>query len=140
MPISHVIENEDWLSFSDEIVLKTSVLSNSDFFSVLGSQEKLIAVSIDVFGRIYKYYDLLDVSIEDMMTKERFLADYHVLRYLEKESLLDRVSVGRVAVALSNLLRLCSGYDIDELHYLSLRIIRKFSEKLQKDIFIITEY
>jgi hypothetical protein len=140
MPIVHVLENEDWLSFSDETVLKTSVLSNFDFLSVLGFQEKLIAVSIDVFGRIYKYYDLLDVSIEDMMTKERFLADYHVLRYLEKESLLDRVSVGRVAIALSNLLRLCSGYDIDELHYMSLRIIRKFSEKLQKDIYIITEY
>jgi hypothetical protein len=140
MPIVHVIESEDWLSFSDVAVLKTSVLSNSDFLSVPGSQEKLIAVSIDVFGRVYKYYDLLDVSIDDMMTKERFLADYHVLRYLERESLLDRVSVGRVAVALSNLLRLCSGYDIDELHYVSLRIIRKFSEKLQKDIYIITEY
>jgi len=140
MPIIHVIENEDWLSFSDETVLKTSILRNSDFLSALGYQEKLIAVSIDVLGRIYKYYDLLDVSIEDMMTKERFLADYHVLRYLERESLLDRVSVGRVAVALSNLLRLCAGYDIDELHYMSLRIIRKFSEKLQKDIFVITEY
>ena len=140
MPIVHVLENEDWLSFSDETVLKTSVLTHFDEFPVLGYQEKLIAVSIDVFGRIYKYYDLLDVSIEDMMTKERFLADYHVLRYLERESLLDRVSVGRVAVALSNLLRLCSGYDIDELHYVSLRIIRKFSEKLQKDIFVITEY
>jgi hypothetical protein len=140
MPIVHVLENEDWLSFSDVAVLKTSVLSNSDFLSVPGSQEKLIAVSVDVFGRVYKYYDLLDVSIEDMITKERFLADYHVLRYLERESLLDRVSVGRVAVALSNLLRLCAGYDIDELHYVSLRIIRKFSEKLQKDIYIITEY
>jgi hypothetical protein len=140
MPIAHVIENEDWLSFSDTAVLKTSILSNSDFLSIPGSQEKLIAVSIDVFGRVYKYYDLLDVSIDDMMTKERFLADYHVLRYLERESLLDRVSIGRVAVALSNLLRLCAGYDIDELHYVSLRIIRKFSEKLQKDIFIITEY
>jgi len=140
MPIIYVLENEDWLSFSDETGLITSLLSNSDFLPALGSQEKSNAVSVDVFGRVYKYYDFLDVSEEDMMTKERFLADYHVLRYLERESFLDRVSVGRVAVALSNLLRLCSGYDVDELHYMSLRIIRKFSEKLQKDIFVITEY
>ena len=134
-----VIDEITWTCLSDKTLCGLQVF-DSCFFEDFVDEQRLGFVISDWLGKRYKYYELLDISQEDLAQKERFLADYHVLRYLEKEACTDRVIIGRLAVALSNLLRFCSGYNIDELHYMSIRIIRKFSEILQKDIFVITEY
>jgi len=92
------------------------------------------------FLKPYKYYQLIEITLEDMMRKERFLADFHVINFLWNETTVDKVDICRLLVGLSNLLRLASAYSVDEIHALSLRILRKFSDQLKKDIFFITEY
>ena len=92
------------------------------------------------FLKPYKYYQLIEITLEDMMRKERFLADFHVINFLWNETTVDKVDICRLLVGLSNLLRLASAHSVDEIHALSLRIFRKFSDQLKKDIFFITEY
>ena len=92
------------------------------------------------FLKPYKYYQLIEITLEDMMRKERFLADFHVINFLWNETTVDKVDICRLLVGLSNLLRLASVHSVDEIHALSLRIFRKFSDQLKKDIFFITEY
>jgi len=103
--------------------------------------ESLTVFSYEVvrnFLKAYKYYDLAELEIEELIQKERFLADYHVLNFLMNEAAVDKVSITNVLVALSNLLRLCKDYEIDEIFALSLRIARLVSEN--KTYFVITEY
>jgi len=103
--------------------------------------ESLTVFSYEVvrnFLKAYKYYDLAELEIEELIQKERFLADYHVLNFLMNEAAVDKVSITNVLVALSNLLRLCKNYEIDEIFALSLRIARLVSEN--KTYFVITEY
>ena len=92
------------------------------------------------FLRHYRYYQLIELTLEDIMRKERFLADFHVVNFLWNETTVDKVDICRLLVGLSNLLKLASVHSVDEIHALSLRIFRKFSDQLKKDIFFITEY
>ncbi len=92
------------------------------------------------FLRHYRYYQLIELTTEDIIKKERFLADFHVVNFLWNETTVDKVDICRLLVGLSNLLRLASVYSVDEIHALSLRILRKYSDQLRKDIFFITEY
>jgi hypothetical protein len=91
-------------------------------------------------GKQYTYNELI-VKFQDLtQIVDNFLPDWHSLRYLQKESILDRASVARVAVALSNLLRLAVENEIDEIHLVTLRIRKIFIEEVNKDIFVITDY
>lgn len=111
------------------------------FFPYLFNQEIITAYVMErAFGKVYKYYQIAELSLEDLSQREKFLTDYHVIRYLSGEAKTDKATVGRLAVALSNLFRICREYGIEELHFTSLRIIKKYDNLLNKDIFIITEY
>lgn len=92
------------------------------------------------FLRAYKYYALVEVTQEDLIRKEKFLTDYHSIHWIAKESGKDVVSVAEILVAISNLLRLASMYSVDEIHLISMRVFRKYSDTLGKDIFFITEF
>lgn len=91
-------------------------------------------------GKQYTYNELI-VKFQDLSKiVDNFLPDWYTLRYLQKESILDRASVARVAVSLSNLLRLAVENEIDEIHFVTLRIRKIFIEEVNKDIFVITDY
>lgn len=88
----------------------------------------------------YKYYQLVELTQEDLAQKEKFLTDYHTLNWLSREAGISKVELAEAIIALSNLLRFCAYYGVDEIHLLSLRLFRKFSDTLKKNLFIITEY
>ena len=88
----------------------------------------------------YSYSELLELFADITTPADRFVPDYFTLRYLEKETILDRASVAMLAVALSNLLRLTIDNDVDDIHFVSLRIRKVYSEAFQKYFFVITEY
>jgi len=88
----------------------------------------------------YTYDELLEKFADLSKIVENFLPDYFTLRYLERESILDRASIARLAVALSNLLKLCVDQKVDEIHFVTLRIRKIYSETLRKDFFVITDY
>jgi len=119
-----------------EIHLTTS--SIAEFTVYLESSSIFSYEVVRNFLKAYKYYDLAELPLEELIQKERFLADYHVLNFLMNETAVDKVSITNVLVALSNLLRLCKNYEIDEIFALSLRIARLVSE--DKTYFVITEY
>jgi len=91
-------------------------------------------------GYKYSYAELLKLYEDITKPAERFIPDYFTLRYLEKEAILDRASIARLAIALSNLLRLATENDVDDIHFMSLRIRKVYSEALQKYFFVITDY
>lgn len=82
-----------------------------------------------VFGKAKATYrELVSIDEEVLARKEKFLADYHTVRWLARESGTNEYYVAKVAVALSNLLRLCEEYEVDEIYLVSMRIIRVKSE------------
>jgi hypothetical protein len=88
----------------------------------------------------YTYEELIN-KFKDLSTVvDNFLPDWYTLRFLQKESILDRASVARVAVSLSNLFRLAVENEIDEIHLVTLRIRKIFIEDVNKDVFVITDY
>lgn len=108
--------------------------------------EQVIQIATKIIKRIImastlnrrSYRVLIEITDEDMMRKERFLADYHTLQYIAKNSGL---SIPDTAVAinnLSNLLGLCDTLEVDEIHAVSMRIVR--ITKNGKTYFLITEY
>jgi hypothetical protein len=84
------------------------------------------------------YSNITSIALEDFLSA-RFLPDYHVIEYLAKEAQLDRYSVSKVLVALSNLLRDCQSYDVRQLNAISLRIHKAIMNN-NKTVFVITEF
>ncbi len=118
----------------------TAIILENNFQVTIEATCIFIYAKEENFLRHYRYYQLVELTLEDIMKKERFLADFHVVNFLWNETTVDKVDICRLLVGLSNLLRLASAYSVDEIHALSLRIFRKFSDQLDKDIFFITEY
>jgi len=92
------------------------------------------------FLKAYKYRALAEITLEDVAKREKFLTDYHIINFLANQTGLDKVSITAVLVAISNLLRLTNNYEVDEMHFVSFRVFRKFSKTMGKNIFFITEY
>jgi hypothetical protein len=137
---SHVIENiSSFSNFYSANNLSISVSSVTNFVSFESNISNLIENAVN-FCRAYKYYTLAELTLEDIAEKERFLADYHAIKFLAEKSYLSSVDAVRLLTQLSNLLRLMSENKVDEIHLFTMRVIRKYSEILQKDIFFITEY
>jgi hypothetical protein len=110
-----------------------------DFIDILRFK---IKIQDELFrqGKQYTYNEII-IKFHDLSKiVDNFLPDWYTLRYLQKESILDRASVARVAIALSNLLRLAVENEIDEIHYVTLRIRKIFIEEVNKDVFVITDY
>jgi hypothetical protein len=84
------------------------------------------------------YSQITSIELEDFLSA-RFLPDYHVIEYLAKEAQLDRYSVSKVLVALSNLLRDCKDYDVRQINAISLRIHKAIMNE-NKTVFVITEF
>jgi hypothetical protein len=84
------------------------------------------------------YSQITSIALEDFLSA-RFLPDYHTIEYLANESQLDRYSVSKVLVALSNLLRDCQEYDVRQINAISLRIHKAIMNN-NKTVFVITEY
>jgi hypothetical protein len=120
---------------TDQINLKIQENLNSSTTELHKSKDALIRSKEQ-----YSYEELINKFKDLSITTDNFLPDWYTLRYLQKESILDRASVARVAVALSNLLRLAVENEINEIHYVTLRIRKFHVEELNKDIFVITDY
>jgi hypothetical protein len=84
------------------------------------------------------YAQITSITLEDFLSA-RFLPDYHVIEYLSKEAQLDRYSVSKVLVALSNLLRDCQAYDVRQINAISLRIHKAIMNE-NRTVFVITEF
>jgi hypothetical protein len=127
------LQSEEFFSFS---------ISDS-FVSFLFDQIEYASVFVLVdclAGYRYSYEELLHIFEDITKPAGNFLPDYYTLRYLEKEAILDRGSIAMLAVALSNLLRLANENDIDDIHFVSLRLRRIYSQALNKYFYVITEY
>jgi hypothetical protein len=98
---------------------------------------KIYNLIIDYLFKL-SYSQITSISLEDFLSA-RFLPDYHVIEYLAKESQLDRYSISKVLVALSNLLRDCQEYDVRQINAISLRIHKAIMND-KKTVFVITEY
>jgi hypothetical protein len=98
---------------------------------------KIYDLIIDYLFKL-SYSQIISIALEDFLVA-RFLPDYHVIEYLAKESQLDRYSVSKVLVALSNLLRDCQNYDVRQVNAISLRIHKAIMNN-NKTVFVITEF
>ena len=136
--LTSIVDFDIDLQSISEIRLTESYICN--FEIVIEVLSKYEFTSIENFLRAYKYYTLAELTLEDLAKKERFLTDYHCINFLFEESNVDKVSIAQLLIAMSNLLRLANEYNVDELHFMSMRIVRKFSETLNKNIYFITEY
>jgi hypothetical protein len=133
----------DVTNFSiSDIASVLKVLKDTTNFSVSDYIEQIRSISDAILSQYAKYsYSELLTKFEDITTPAgRFVPDYYTLRYLEKEAMLDRGSVAMLAVALSNLLRLCVENEVDEIHFVSLRIRKLYYDELDKYFFVITDY
>lgn len=81
-----------------------------------------------------KYRELISITEEDLMRKERFLTDWHVLRYLERDSGVLKIDIVKVLTSLRNLLKDCESYYVDEINLVAIRIVRV------NNFFVITDY
>ncbi|MEM4739659.1 MAG: hypothetical protein QXS63_01085 [Zestosphaera sp.] len=126
--IQSLIETYEGYKFFTDFQIRIEVLNRYDYSK------------IENFLRAYKYYQLVELTQEDLIKKDKFLTDYHTVKFIANDGGIDRINVALSLVGLSNLLRLASEFGIDEIHAVSLRIFRKRSEVLNKDVFIITEY
>lgn len=81
-----------------------------------------------------KYRELISITEEDLMRKERFLTDWHVLRYLERDSGVLKIDIVKVLTSLRNLLKDCESYNVDEINLVAIRIVRV------NNFFVITDY
>jgi hypothetical protein len=139
------------MNINDELTLLNSFSDN--FYSVFKISDSLSINFEDNFinhvkisdelcriGKQYTYSEILEKFRDLSQVVDNFLPDWYTLRFLQKESILDRASIARVAVSLSNLFRLAVENEIDEIHLVSLRIRKMFIEEINKDIFIITDY
>jgi len=132
------------LSFEDDLknIVKITESPDQVLLNFLDVFKFKIKILDDLFkqGKQYTYNELI-VKFQDLSKiVDNFLPDWYSLRYIQKESILDRASVARVAVALSNLFRLAVENEIDEIHFVTLRIRKIFIEEVNKDIFVITDY
>ena len=100
------------------------------------SSKSAIYFEENVSKRAYKV--LIEITEEELLEKEKFLTDYHVLNFLSSETAVDKVSIASVFTAISNMLRLCRDYKVDEIHCFSLRIVR--IERENKTYFLVTDY
>lgn len=80
------------------------------------------------------YRELISITEEDLMRKERFLTDWHVLRYLERDSGVLKIDIVKVLTSLRNLLKDCESYNVDEINLVAIRIVRV------DNFFVITDY
>lgn len=126
--IQSLIKTYEGNKFFTDFQIRIEVLNRYDYSK------------IENFLRAYKYYQLVELTQEDLIKKDKFLTDYHAVKFIANDGGIDRINVALSLVGLSNLLRLASEFGIDEIHAVSLRIFRKRSEVLNKDVFIITEY
>jgi len=124
---------QELLSSKTEIKLQfeESVSIDEEF-----SSKSAIYFEENVSKRAYKV--LIEITEEELLEKEKFLTDYHVLNFLSSETAVDKVSIASVFTAISNMLRLCRDYKVDEIHCFSLRLVR--IEREEKTYFLITDY
>lgn len=88
----------------------------------------------EVIGKRRKYKEIISISEEDLKRKERFLTDWHVLRYLERDSGVLKIDIVKVLVSLRNLLKDCEKYSVDEINLVCIRMLRK------DKFFVVTDY
>jgi len=124
---------QELLSSKTEIKLQfeESVSIDEEF-----SSKSAIYFEENVSKRAYKV--LIEITEEELLEKEKFLTDYHVLNFLANETAVDKVSIASVFTAISNMLKLCRDYKVDEIHCFSLRLVR--IEREEKTYFLITDY
>jgi len=147
----------DFLSIIDNIadIQSVSAIEKVDYFLHLSedyyykvffqddlefSENLYLNLGLIVKDYLFKisYAQITSIALEDFLSA-RFLPDYHVIEYLAKEAQLDRYSVSKVLVALSNLLRDCQEYDVKQINAISLRIHKAIMNE-NKTVFVITEF
>jgi len=133
--VSTIIVNEDFFNFLENSYYTISII---DYFQFSDNQYLFLdTVVIDYLFKL-SYAQITSITLDDFLSA-RFLPDYHVIEYLAKDAQLDRYSVSKVLVALSNLLRECNNYDVRQINAISLRI-HKATMNDNKTVFVITEY
>jgi hypothetical protein len=136
---------EDLALFNEHLISSSQkIIEDLDLLQVRLSDQTILKIKIsDEFfrkGKQYTYSEIIIKYRDLSQIVDNFLPDWHTLRYLQKESILDRASIARVAVALSNLFRLAVDNEIDEIHLVTLRIRKMFIEEINKNVFIVTDY
>jgi hypothetical protein len=121
--------------FTENYYAKTIISKSFDF--VEDYKIKLYNLIVDYLFKL-SYSQITSIALENFLSA-RFLPDYHVIEYLAKESQLDRYSISKVLVALSNLLRDCQEYDVRQINAISLRIHKAIMNE-NKTVFVITEF
>jgi len=85
--LQQVINESDFqLDLTSEQVLSSAQI-REETFQDFTSEQTFVVVNEVTFQKVYKYYELIDLTLEDLAEKEKFLTDYHVLRYLRKRDL-----------------------------------------------------
>jgi hypothetical protein len=151
-----IIAFDDFSLSSDlsniETIYKQDIIDSLDFFSENLEIRQIISdglIFLDdyslnlhelIIDYLFKlsYSQITSIALEDFLSA-RFLPDYHTIEYLAKEAQLDRYSVSKVLVALSNLLRDCQDHDVRQINAISLRIHKAIMND-NKTVFVITEF
>ena len=133
--VSIITGIEDHINFLEDNFYRLSIVYNFQFLDNL--YVFLQTVVVDYLFKL-SYAQITSITLDDFLSA-RFLPDYHVIEYLAKDAQVDRYSVSKILVALSNLLRECKNYDVRQINAISLRI-HKATMNDNKTVFVITEY
>jgi hypothetical protein len=133
--ISTITVEEDLNIFLENLSYKITIIDDFPFSDNLYLSFDVIA--IDYLFKL-SYSQITSITLEDFLSA-RFLPDYHTIEYLAKDAQVDRYSVSKILVSLSNLLRECKNYDVRQINAISLRI-HKATMNNNKTVFVITEY
>ena len=133
--VSIITGVEDHINFLEDSSYKILIIDSLRFLDNL--YVSLQTVVVDYLFKL-SYAQITSITLDDFLSA-RFLPDYHVIEYLAKDAQLDRYSVSKVLVSLSNLLRECKNYDVRQINAISLRI-HKATMNDNKTVFVITEY
>lgn len=128
------------LEILSDYAIHELLINETDFTIDIAREHFLKIVNTQNFLRAYTYRALIEISLDDLMARERFITDYHAIRYLATDAGITPNEVFRVLVSLSNLLREGNLHGIDEMHLASIRVVRKYSAELDKTFYIITEF
>lgn len=141
-PPKYEITNETDFSIyliCEQIIRELSIYEQSFLIDITTEIHKK-AINTQNFLKAYTYTTLIEISMNDILQKEKFLTDYHSINYLADEAGVTKVDVFRVLIAISNLLRQANSVGVDEIHLASIRVFRKYSPELKKTFYIISEF
>jgi len=100
-------------------IYKNHILTPQNF---LLSASAYRSVEIPISLSSLTYGQQKEIAFNEFVETEKFIPDYHVIRFLAEETGEDNITVAKILTAFSNLLTLCKDNNVAEIFALTMRI------------------